>query len=440
MQGFINYILSLGGMVFVPIVLILVALLFRLSFLKSIKAGVTAGVGFLGMNLVVGVVVQYLNPAVDIMVKRFGLNLNVIDVGSGTASGVGYATAVGALVIPVIFVLNIVLLFLRVTKTMNIDIYNYWHYSITGSIVYLMTGSLVFGLAGAMFHAAFCLISADFTAKRVQNIIGIDGISICQGYGASTVPLFYLLECLYNKIPFMKNKKIDSQFIQKKFGMIGDPVIIGIALGILFSLLAGYGLRDALTLIIAVVGIMILFPRMIKIIVEGLLPISEAAKKFFNKHFQGKEFYIGMDSAVTLGHPTTISVGIILIPIMILIAAILPGNTVLPLADLPFAPFFICMATVIHKGDMLRTLISSVINMVIVLLIASYFAPYFTQMAVDGQLGLTQGDAKISALAVGNVFDWVITQFMRFGIIGIVCLLALAAGAVYYNRKKALAD
>ena len=47
MQGFINYILSLGGMVFVPIVLILVALLFRLSFLKSIKAGVTAGVGFL---------------------------------------------------------------------------------------------------------------------------------------------------------------------------------------------------------------------------------------------------------------------------------------------------------------------------------------------------------------------------------------------------------
>ena len=132
MQGFINYILSLGGMVFVPIVLILVALLFRLSFLKSIKAGVTAGVGFLGMNLVVGVVVQYLNPAVDIMVKRFGLNLNVIDVGSGTASGVGYATAVGALVIPVIFVLNIVLLFFFVFKTMNIDIYNYWHYSITG--------------------------------------------------------------------------------------------------------------------------------------------------------------------------------------------------------------------------------------------------------------------------------------------------------------------
>ena len=440
MYEFINYILSLGGMIFVPIVLILVALIFRLSFLKSIKAGITAGVGFLGMNLVVGVVIQYLNPAVDIMVKRFGLNLSVIDVGSGTASGVGYATAIGALIIPIIFILNIALLALKITKTMNIDIYNYWHYSITGSIVYIVTGNLIFGIIGAMFHATFCLISADFTSKRVQNIIGIEGISICQGYGASTVPLFYLLECAYNKIPFMKNKKIDSQFIQKKFGMIGDPVIIGIVLGILFSFLAGYGFKDALNLIIAVVGIMILFPRMIKIIVEGLLPISEAAKKFLNTHFHGKEFYIGMDSAVTLGHPTTISVGIIMIPIIILIAAVLPGNKVLPLADLPFAPFFICMATVIHKGDMLRTLISSIINMTIVLLIASYFSPYFTQMAVDGKLGITQGDAKISALAVGNVFDWIISQFMRFGVIGIICLLIITFSAIYYNRKKALID
>ena len=78
--------------------------------------------------------------------------------------------------------------------------------------------------------------------------------------------------------------------------------------------------------------------------------------------------------------------------------------------------------------------------MIIVLLIASYFAPYFTKMAVDGQLGLTQGDAKISALAVGNVFDWVITQFMRFGVIGIICLVAIVLGGVFYTRKRALTD
>lgn len=102
---------------------------------------------------------------------------------------------------------------------------------------------------------------------------------------------------------------------------------------------------------ITVAAIMVLFPRMIRLIVEGLLPISDGARKFFQKYFKGREVYIGLDTAVTLGHPTTIAVGLLLIPIMLILASILPGNKVLPLADLPVAPFFICMATVIHRGD-----------------------------------------------------------------------------------------
>lgn len=60
----------------------------------------------------------------------------------------------------------------------------------------------------------------------------------------------------------------------------------------------------------------------------------------------------------------------------------------LPLADLPVAPFFICMATVIHRGDLVRTLISGVIVMITVLLIATQFAPYFTEMALKGGFSL----------------------------------------------------
>ncbi len=69
------------------------------------------------------------------------------------------------------------------------------------------------------------------------------------------------------------------------------------------------------------------------------MPISDGARKFFQKHFKGREVFIGLDTAVTLGHPTTIAVGLLLIPIMLILASILPGNKVLPLADLPVAPF-----------------------------------------------------------------------------------------------------
>ncbi len=40
-----DYILSLGGTVFVPIIMIVIGLIFRIPWLQAIKAGVTVGTG-----------------------------------------------------------------------------------------------------------------------------------------------------------------------------------------------------------------------------------------------------------------------------------------------------------------------------------------------------------------------------------------------------------
>lgn len=87
----------------------------------------------------------------------------------------------------------------RLTKTMNVDIYNYWHYAITGTVVQLMTGSLIYGVLGAICHAALSLKMADWTAKRVQNIVGLEGISIPQGM--APVPC----RCSYCWMRYTKN-------------------------------------------------------------------------------------------------------------------------------------------------------------------------------------------------------------------------------------------
>ncbi|MBK5142557.1 permease [Budviciaceae bacterium BWR-B9] len=433
-----DYILSLGGTVFVPMVMILIGLIFRIPVLQAVKAGVTVGIGFVGMGLVIVMAIDSLSPPIKIMIERFGLNLHILDVGAGPASGVGYATAIGAIIIPVIFLLNIGMLVTRLTKTMNVDIYNYWHYAITGSVVQLMTGNMIYGVLAAICHAALSLKMADLTAKRVQNIVGLDGISIPQGYGSSSVPLFILLDKLYSYIPFLKGRNIDATEIQKRFGMVGDPVIIGVVLGLIFGLSAGENFKGTMTLMITVAAIMVLFPRMIRLIVEGLMPISDGARKFFQKYLHGREVYIGLDTAVTLGHPTTIAVGLLLIPIMLLIASVLPGNQVLPLADLPVAPFFICMATVIHRGDLIRTLISGVIVMITVLLIATQFAPYFTEMARNGGFSFAADGAQISALSVGNMFGWSIVELMAMGIIGVVIAVGAVCAMVLWLRTKEL--
>lgn len=434
MQIVIDYIMGLGSNVFVPIVLVLLGLLFGLNFLKSLKTGITVGVGFLGLGLVISIISSGLTPAVNLIVERFDLSLKVIDVGSGAAAGVGFSTVVGALIIPFVFLLNVILIATGLTKTMNIDIFNYSHYALTGSVVWYITQNLTLGLVAGLFHAVFSLISADYTAKNVQEVLGLEGISIPQGYASSTVPLYTILNRIYDKIPFIKNSKIDDKALQKKMGIIGDPVIIGVFLGVILGVMAGYGFKEISNLIIIICGLMILFPRMIKIIVEGLLPISEAAKVFFNKKFKGKQVYIGLDSAITLGHSTTMTVGILLIPITLVLAAILPGNKVLPLADLPFAPFFICMATILHKGNVLKTLISSTINMIIILYVATWFSPYFTE--ISNLTGLNPDKTPMSALYIGNVFDFIITKLNMYGILGIVILFVITIVSIIYVKKN----
>lgn len=182
----------------------------------------------------------------------------------------------------------------------------------------------------------------------------------------------------------MKGRNIDVQEIQKRYGMVGDSVIIGVVFGLIFGLAVGEGFKGCVSLMIIVAVIMVLFSRMIRLIVEGLLFIFDGVRKFFQKYFKGREVYIGLDIVVTLGYLIIIVVGLLLIFIMLILVSILSGNKVLFFVDLSVVSFFICMVTVIYRGDLVRTLISGVIVMIIVLLIVIQFAFYFIEMAFKG--------------------------------------------------------
>src|SRR5699024_6618452 len=132
---------------------------------------------------------------------------------------------------------------------MNIDIFNYSHYAFTGAVVHLMTGSVILGVGASLIQAAWLLLSADYTANQVQNALGVDGVSIPQGYAASTIPLFAFLDRIYNRIPFLRDSKLDLSNLRGRIGLFGDPVIIGAGLGVVLSLLAGYNFADGANLL-----------------------------------------------------------------------------------------------------------------------------------------------------------------------------------------------
>ncbi len=73
--------LALGPTVILPVFIFLIGLAFGLGPAKSFRSGLTIGVGFVGIGLVVALLVDNLGPAAQAMVARFGINLTIIDIG-----------------------------------------------------------------------------------------------------------------------------------------------------------------------------------------------------------------------------------------------------------------------------------------------------------------------------------------------------------------------
>lgn len=413
-QAIFDFLTGLGSPVMLPIIIFILGLILGQKINKAFVSALTVGVGFIGLSLVIDLLFTALGPATSALVESTGLQLNSLDVGWGVAAAIAFGTAVGSLVFIVALGVNLVMLLLNWTKTLNVDMWNYWHYAFTGSLVYLVTGNnLVLGLIAAAIHAAVSLLIADWTAKDVQSFFRIPGVSIPQGWAITSVPIIKGLNWIVEKIPGLRDIYWDSEGMQKKLGVFGQPIIMGAVLGLLFGLIA-YGFdKQVLTLAVQMAAVMLLIPRIIAIFMEGLTPLSEAARNFMQKRFQGREFHIGLDSAILIGHPITIAAAIILIPVTLFLAAVLPGNTTLPAADLAATAFFIAMVPPLTKGNFFRSLLYGTIILVVVLYISSAFAPLLTTIAGDIGYGIPEGAVQITGLSGGNWIAWVLTTISR---------------------------
>ena len=77
----LNYILGLGAAIFLPIIMIILGLCVKMKLKKAIMAGLTLGIAFTGMNVVLGFMFSSISPAAQALVERTGLELTAIDVG-----------------------------------------------------------------------------------------------------------------------------------------------------------------------------------------------------------------------------------------------------------------------------------------------------------------------------------------------------------------------
>lgn len=444
MEQVFSYIISLGASVMMPIIFTVIGLCIGMKFGKALKSGLFVGVGFVGLGVVTALLTTNFDAPLKSISDIYDLQLKVFDMGWPAAAAVAYNTAVGALIIPICLGINFLMLITKTTRTVNIDLWNYWHFAFIGAVAYFVMGeSLMWGYFAAIVCYIITLVCADLTADKFQKYYDLEGISIPQPFCQSFTPFAIIINKALDLIPGFSKLDIDVDGLKKKFGVLGEPLVLGVIVGALIGWAAQVDIKKILFLGVTMGAVMELIPRITSLFIEGLKPISEKTQELVKTKFNGKKVHIGMSPALVIGHPTTLVASVILIPVILAIAVFLPGNQFLPLASLAGMFYLFPLILPFTKGNIVKTLIIGLVTLIIGLYFVTDMAPAFTSAANavfaatgDKAAHIPDGFEAGALDFASSLFGWLIYHGVKLEYVGMGVLSIITIGMMLFNRSR----
>lgn len=376
----VQTITGMGASAVLPIIITILGLFFRMKLGDAIKSGLTVGVGFIGLTLVVNLLNDSLTPAVDYY-GAIGSGFTIMDIGWPAVGAASWMAPFAALAIPIGLFVNVFMVRMKWTKTLNVDIWNYMHFLVPGALAYYIFNNFFIGLGITIALSILALIVGDWIAPKWQEYYGLEDTTcttiIHTGW---TLPVADLLNKIIDFIPGLNKLDISLDGVNKRIGVFGEPVVIGAIVGLILGLLTRQPVTTIVPMAMGIAGVMVLMPRVVGVLMDGLSPIGKSAKDYMTKQMgEDSDLNIGMDLALGLGDPTTITTTVISIPLIMLCALVLPGIKMFPVGLLMSVTYISVMTVMSSKGNLLRSILTTVIFGVIVMYLGGYVAPGATE-------------------------------------------------------------
>lgn len=202
---FFQYIINLGVSVMMPIIITVLGLIFGNKLSSSFKSGLTVGLGFVGLNAITALMIDAISPVTRALVKQYNFQLTATDMGWGVGASLAWGTEVVPFVFLTIIATNVIMILFNWTKTMDVDIWNFWEPMAIASALYLTTRNLFIALLSAVINLAIIFKIADWTQKDVDEVLGLEGISFPHLQSTGWALIGYPLNWILDQIPGIKN-------------------------------------------------------------------------------------------------------------------------------------------------------------------------------------------------------------------------------------------
>ena len=398
--------------VMLPIIIFLIALAVRLPLQRAVLCTVSLAAGFAGVFIAFNFFVANISPAVQQLSSLRNLSFPVLDVGWPPLAAITWASPLAVISIPLVLVLNLAMLATGLTRTVYIDIRNYWHFALLGALVMTTSGSMALGLSATALLAIYCFKMAEWSAPDIEREMGLKGITASPVSVNGTVPYIACFDWLLERTPLLKNIYYNPQQSAQQDGnadrfspiaLLSEPMVMGLCMGLGLALAAGYDTKATLELGVHIAAVMFILPKCGGLIGEAMMPITTALRDQIAKRFPHRtNLVVALDTGFLMGHKSVIMTGLILMALAIVIALILPGNKVLPLGDLPNLLSVMSLSVLMLRGNVFRAVLAGIPVIITFLLVASHMAPLYTDLALKTPSFNAQGLGQITAFTDGG--------------------------------------
>lgn len=419
------------------LVLTIISVIVGVKFSKALEGGIRLAISITAIGAVMNILTSSFSEALQSFVARTGIELSITDVGWAPLATITWGSPYTLYFLLVMIVVNIVMLLLNKTNTLDVDIFDIWHLAITGLFAMYMGANLLVTTLLIIFIGVLKIINSDLMKPTFNDLLDAPDEN-----PMTTTHMNYMMNpivMLFNKIidkifPFLDKYDFDAAKLNSKIGFWGSKSAIGIYLGIFIGLLAGMPLMDTFTLAFTAATCLELFSVIGQWFVESVEPLSQGIADFANKKLGGRTLNIGLDWPFIAGRSEMWAAANILAPIMLLIAIILPGNKVLPLGGI-IAMGLTPALLVVTRGRIIRMILIGTFMLPIFLWSGTLIAPYATEAAKS--VNAFPAGLSESALITHSTLEGPVEKFVAYFVGlgnaqgGKQILIALVVIAVY---------
>lgn len=410
-------LISLGAPPMMFIVLTIIGVLMKVKITKALEGGIKLAIALTGIGAVIGMLTGGFSEALQAFVKSTGIQLSVTDLGWAPLATITWGSMYTLYFLFLLVVVNVIMLGLNKTDTLDVDIFNVWHPAFAGILVlYYSHNNILLASLFVVILGVLKFINADLMKPTFNDLLNMPDVNPTTSTHVNYLinPVLMVFDKIFEKcFPFLDKYDFDAAALNKKIGFWGSKFAIGAYLGVFVGVLGRQPVTTIFTLAFTGAACLELFSLIGSWFIAAVEPLSQGITNFLSNKFKGRRFNIGIDWPFVAGRAEIWAVANVLAPILLVIALILPGNKVLPLGGI-IAMGITPALLVVTRGKMIRMIVIGILEIPLFLWAGTAIAPCVTELAKN--VGAFPAGLSASTMITHSTMEGPIEKFIAIAI------------------------